>query len=265
MPVISNSANVSLWFSPHQDDELLTMGTGIIKDVVEGKEVHVILCTDGRTSGVKNVLKNGQPCSICQGTTHSYTLNDEDFIDSRDAEFTDSCLALGVPASNIHIHGKGDGQKRAIDGALDAADAQAIIRRYLDGYPNATVATVAPLTGPEQHNDHRCLGEAAVSLRVEGKIGTLNLFVEPYLYPAVVDRLPETILRLSCPSIDAGAWARFSAAAGAYTRFSPESKRYAIGRHSMPAEFSELGSVSTGYWYRFVASSAGSAGGPAVL
>ncbi len=45
-----------LYFSPHQDDELLSMGIGICNSVSRGMDVHIILCTDGSKCPVRTKL-----------------------------------------------------------------------------------------------------------------------------------------------------------------------------------------------------------------
>ena len=57
---MASKSNRVLYFAPHQDDELLTMGLDICESVKKRMDVHVILCADGSKSGVRNVLKNGK-------------------------------------------------------------------------------------------------------------------------------------------------------------------------------------------------------------
>ena len=42
-----------LYFSPHQDDELLNLGAAMCKDINAGYEVFCVLCTDGGASGAR--------------------------------------------------------------------------------------------------------------------------------------------------------------------------------------------------------------------
>ena len=60
-------SNIIIYFAPHQDDELLSMGVDICNSIKKGKDVHVVLCTDGSSSGVKNILKNGKTCKKHSG------------------------------------------------------------------------------------------------------------------------------------------------------------------------------------------------------
>ena len=92
-----------LYFIPHQDDELLTMGIDIVNSVNLGMDVHVILCVNGSKSSVKKTLNNGKTCSFHKNK-HTYDLIFRDFVSARDREFIESCICLGIPISNIHIY-----------------------------------------------------------------------------------------------------------------------------------------------------------------
>lgn len=103
----------SLWFVPHQDDEILTLGYGILEDIESGYDVHVILCTDGGGSGILGQWQNKDTCGICH-TVHIIhsdidsedpNITREEFSKYRDFEFVNCCLHLGVKPENIHILG----------------------------------------------------------------------------------------------------------------------------------------------------------------
>ena len=237
-------AKTVLWFSPHQDDEILTYGSGIIEDLDAGCDVHVILCTDGSKSNVRNVLANNRSCTVCS-KLHTHHLSERQFIEARDAEFTESCIALGVPPENIHIYGADDGNVRAVDSSLRVSESVNIISHYLGLYPGAAVRTMSPLTGPRQHRDHKALGQAAVAMQMAGAIGELDLYVEPYYY--------FNYLATGAPKLEGVACRdslRFEEATSAYRRFDPEHGRYAIGGHSMISTFKNDEIVETGRRYR---------------
>lgn len=105
---IERKKKKSLWFSPHQDDEVLTLGYGIINDILNGYDVHVILCTDGGGTGVLRKWRNGTTCNLCQTIHYGYVgtnFTREEFSKYRDFEFVNCCLHLGVKSENIHIFG----------------------------------------------------------------------------------------------------------------------------------------------------------------
>lgn len=83
----------AVYFVPHQDDELISMAGGIVRDVAQGRRVHVFIMSAGDQTGVKQVL--------CQ--VDGRCLTDDQLIASRDAEVLDSLAVLGVPSSNVHF------------------------------------------------------------------------------------------------------------------------------------------------------------------
>lgn len=221
-----------LYFCPHQDDELLTMGINICSDVRKGKNVHIILCTNGSKSSVRKILNNGKRCSIHEGA-HTYDLSIEEFIQARDREFIGSCTALGVEAANIHIP-----EKRDIDGFLSVNNAEEIIKHYYSIYGhNAVVCTISPNNGPSQHQDHKALGKAADHLLRQGIIKEVRFFIEPYHFGQIQDnpRLIPIAPTITTPSADIETAIR--KAVRSYSIWDPAERRYAIGYHSVTSDF----------------------------
>ena len=130
-----------LYFAPHQDDELLSMGVDLCASLDKGEDVHVFLCTDGSQSKVRLRLNNGQKCPKHPGI-HQYALTLEEFSQARDREFMDSCLALGVAPGNIHIL-----PQRAVDGSLAPERAARIIRDALKEYGDDVQVCTLGTTG----------------------------------------------------------------------------------------------------------------------
>ena len=234
--------NTILYFSPHQDDELLTLGIHMAKAARKVHNVHVILCSDGSKSGVRKILNNGKTCKKHKGE-HVYDLSTDQFINTRDREFTDSCLALGVKAENIHIPAN-----RGIDGSLDTETCKAIILEHLDKLGrDSLVCTISPDNGPNQHRDHKALGRAAVELYDAEVIKELRLFVEPYCYADTVEN-PRWIP--VAPTVQkAGPFlkGRINKAIAAYSLWAPEQERYAVGYHSVKNEFNDFLKEKTCY------------------
>lgn len=231
----SASRSATVVFSPHQDDELLTLGVYALKKLKEGQDVFVVLCTDGSRSSVRGALGNGKPCKKC-GALHEFDLSVEDFTAARDREFAESCAALGYLPSRVFFH-----PARAVDGSLSVEQAEAIISSFLALFPgNASieVCTVSPFVGPAQHRDHRNLGQGAVNLRRAGLISSLKLFVEPYCTDAFREQNPNLELR----EIPAGAddAENIERAIAAYSLWRPEEGRFAVGYHSVTSDFDDF-------------------------
>ncbi len=218
-----------LYCAPHQDDELLTMGIAICASLNEGKDVHVVLCSDGSKSKVRFKLRNGQSCEKHEGI-HCYDLSEEEFTKARDREFQGSCEALGVKKENIHIP-----SKRAIDGSLSDEEAKEIIRKALQEIdPHAEVCTIYP-KGSSQHRDHTALGRAALSLYEEGTVEKVSFFLEPYCVKKTLEEKPSLKLK----EYKAGFFSKKKVrkAIASYSLWDPSNGRYAVGYHSVTDDF----------------------------
>ena len=227
-----------LYFSPHQDDELLSMGIDICKSISEGHNVHVILCTDGSKCTVRQELANGKKSDKCHGF-HTYQLTEEDLTTARDKEFRESCRALGVEDGHVHIL-----KQRFIDGKLTVCDSKKTILHYLNAMgPDCVVCTLDPnLENNWQHRDHKGLGYAAAELFNEGYIRELRLFTEPYYAELFYHKMD--FIRGECRVAIAAATAlvqeKMQKALKAYSHWDPEAGRYAVGYHDIAEAFDSL-------------------------
>ncbi len=232
-----------LLFSPHQDDETLSMGAFAVQALAHGCNVRAVLCTDGSASFVKRELSDGLTCGFHTGE-HAYELSDSQFTDARDAEFQDSCKALGLTSTSI-----ANVQGRASDSKLTVQKAKDIIRYYLAQYPGAVVCTTSPSVGEDQNSDHRALGEAALELYREGAIDDLRLFVEPYFLNEF-DRGNPTI-NLDQTTLESDPErTSLALAAASYRVWNPDTLRFAVGYHSVGSYFDALSSNgAVSWWY----------------
>ena len=227
-----------LYFSPHQDDELLSMGIDICNSVIRGMDVHIILCTDGSKCSVRTQLANGRECVKHTGT-HRYHLSEEEFITARDKEFRESCRALGVADSNVHIP-----EERFVDRKLTVCNSREMILKYLSSVgTDSIVCTLDPnLENSRQHRDHKALGYAAAELFNEGLIGELRLFTEPY-NPECFSHATDFVRGKPVSEVDVPSLAiqeKLKRAVAAYSLWDPEAGRYAVGYHSIGGAFDEL-------------------------
>ena len=223
-----------VYFSPHQDDELLTLGVDASKRLARRKDdTHIFLIVDGSRSSVRGVLANGKGCAKHEGI-HQYELSVPEFIAARDREFAGSCRALGYPDDAVHII-----EDRIVDGTLTEEKAESAMRKALDRFTgDVEVRTISPFGGEKQHSDHRALGLAAIRLYNEGKIKRLILFVEPYCVEGSRKTHPELRLRESRANKDDKD--RIRRAIAEYSLWKPDEGRYAIGYHSVTREFDDF-------------------------
>ncbi len=234
-----------LYFSPHQDDELLSMGIDICNSVSGGHDVHVILCTDGSKCSVRDKLADGKACDKCPGT-HMYHLTEEELTAARDEEFRESCRALGVEDGHVHIL-----KNRFTDGRLTVCDSKKTILRYLNEMgPDCAVCTLSPnIENSRQHPDHKALGYAAVELFNEGFIRELRVFTEPY-YAEFFQQKTDFVrgkIRTLIDTATALVQEKIQKAAEAYSHWEPGAGRYAVGYHDIAEAFDALLKEGTSY------------------
>ncbi len=235
--ILPHSKSV-LYFSPHQDDELLSMGIDICNSISKGQDVHVILCTDGSKCSVIKQLADGKECNKHAGT-HKYQLSEEEFITARDKEFLDSCRALGVKDCNVHIP-----ERRFVDRKLTVCNSKETILHYLFSLgQDCVICTFDPNhENKKQHRDHKALGYAAVELFNEGFISEMRLFTESY-YPECFHHDTDFVRSKAVSVIDTASAAileKLKKAAASYSRWEPEAGRYAIGYHDIAKAFDGL-------------------------
>ncbi len=227
--------DIVLYFSPHQDDELLTMGVDISKTcLLENKDVHIILCTDGSKSPARQRLNSGDVCPK-HNQIHKCNLSVEDFVKARDFEFVSSCKALGVHSENIHIY-----EKRAVDGELSVEYAQEIIKHFVSIYgKNAEICTITPFRFFQfQHEDHYNLGLAAKILAKKKEILKTNFFLESNRLGKFSKRIINNIIYdIKKEDITEEIEDKIKKAIDVYYYFNPAEKRYAIGSHCVPFLF----------------------------
>ena len=221
-----------LYFAPHQDDELLSMGVDIATNVAKKQNVHVILCSDGSKSSVRKRLGDGKSCDKHPGD-HIYEITEEEFTAARDKEFWDSCAALGVPQNCVHI-----AQNRGVDGSVTTQTVASIMRHFLKRFgSDAIVCTISKNNGDKQHCDHKTLGHTAQYLFNKGEIKELRLFIEPYHLDAVEENPRLVPVEPTVIKADGKIAEKIEKAIGAYSLWEPENDRFAVGCHSVSKEF----------------------------
>ena len=242
-----SSEKTILYFSPHQDDELLSMGIDICNSINTGYDVHVVLCTDGSKCMVRRQVGDGKECHWHPGT-HIFHLTEEDLTAARDKEFRESCRALGIADSNVHIP-----ENRFVDRKLTVCNSKEIILQYLNSIgKDCIICTSDPNhENSRQHRDHKALGYAAVELFNEGIISELRLFTESY-YSEYFRHGTDVIRAEAAPVVEtasAPVLEKLKKAAGAYSRWEPEAGRYAVGYHDIGYAFDALLKKGVSYSY----------------
>ncbi len=143
----------AIWFTPHQDDETLSMGAAIRLSVLGGRRNIVVLCTDGGASAVARQYPDRAS-----------------FVAERDREFKAAVKALGARAVIS--------PRRVPDGTLTVKSATRIMRPYFAKHPEARFNT---MSWTEPHPDHAALGRALQAAPVRHT----RYFIQPRQWPVV--------------------------------------------------------------------------------
>lgn len=146
-----NADEEVVFYVPHQDDEALTMGVGILNHIRLGYDVHVVLLTNGAASGVRTRL----------GMTK------EDFVTARDTEFLHSLRLMGVKPENTEFLNYEDGK-------LTAANVEAVVRKYEAKYPGARHKTY---TYNDTAPDHKAAGLGLLNATKKGVTSDSRYYV----------------------------------------------------------------------------------------
>ena len=197
------SEPTAVFFVPHADDDVLSMGVYMNELVRLGVDVHVVYYTDGAATGVCSPQYVSVPASADypQGSEEECRANwsaapagqnwygqpVSAFVADRDAEFRNSVEALGVPQGNIEIYTGPNGTRRR-DGTVDVAYAVTMLEHYRAIYPTSTFVTMSWL---DAHPDHASAGQALRQLvetdpgefEPDDAIFTLARWYWPYAYP----------------------------------------------------------------------------------
>jgi len=216
----------AIFYSPHADDETLSMGVGIRNHIVAGYDVYVILLSHGRASNAYNVLAGTQYCSwhakYHNPSSEGYAPFDKrKFGLTRVNEFINACLALGVPYSNIAVYDLEDGQ-------FTKDQVKAIIQEWVNRVPGAGHKT---MTYKDNHPDHVACGQALLELYNAGIIGNARFYIKREQYDQI-NGFFETY--------DSSYYPYIQAAANVYKNWAPTQGKLAVGYHSVKSTFDAL-------------------------
>ncbi|WP_171064742.1 PIG-L deacetylase family protein [Actinomadura soli] len=226
-----------VFYSPHQDDETLWMGQVIARHALAGREVHVVLCSNGASSGARAML-NGSTSSSWWGGYHyppreGYgELSLEDFAAARTRELVAACAQLGVPAGRVHL-GRADAPATTtadLPGSVTTAWAADVLQSWA-----ARFAAEWPSVGHyttwwgDDHSDHAALGNALRTLNAQAPaFADARWLVKP------AQRTAAGAGAYGLPSGEAAMIGQMARRAGwCYRAWQPDAGCYAIGYHSV--------------------------------
>jgi LmbE family N-acetylglucosaminyl deacetylase len=196
-----------VFFTPHQDDETLTMAADIRANFVAGRQVVIVLVTDGSASQVRNAMCTNK--GVC--------LTVPEFVVGRNAEQFAAIQHLAPGAQIFYENYK--------DGALTQAQATTVINKYVSLFPNGSYRTMSWL---DEHPDHIALGQALRTMTNAGLIPNGDSQFEQFL--GYWDIMPVAGVFVAADAAVPGAYDE-------YYYWNPPIGRYALGSQSVPAFF----------------------------
>lgn len=259
VPQAANATqHVSIYFSPHQDDETLSMGNAISRDLSLGSEVYVVLFTDGGGTGAKGLMCDpdragnySQWPTVC---TDPYTGTDSNTTKQvsrsnmtryRLNEFYAALEAMGVAHDHICSPGPyvggaialnlaslpcGDDaikEQLFLDGQTTRTQADAVVNGWHSAFPTASLNTISWM---DVSPDHYNLGYALKSLCQN--YGSCSWWQSNQYHGSVPTPSPSSIAYQTT---------RMNAANAAYHLRDPSQARAAVGPvWSVPSEFATL-------------------------
>lgn len=239
---------VAIYFVPHADDELLSMGADIVNHQRMGYDIQLVLASPGEHSGARFVVngfrevwqgkkKVNNPI-FCQwhNTYHSadelkdpdHYLDTKEFGDARIREFYEVASRLGVPKENTHTYD-------LINGKFTEDGLRAIYDEFLSKYPHAIFRTMSPY---DYHPDHAMMGKVLMKYEKEGKIKPIDTVYFLSIYKSrftKYGKLPVKQLKVGPMTKEESK--RLQHAAEVYSLWEPEKGWLALGYHSVPQQF----------------------------
>lgn len=238
MPINWNPTGRRVWvFEPHQDDTALFKAPMVAHHVLAGREVHIVLMSNGSTSGARGEINgtttdNGWWGTPAHDPAHEgyAPLGLTEFGLARTREWRASCRALGVPPERQHL-GMGLASSDLLPANITVAYATEVMQYWqqqdhAEGLPNASFKT---MWWSDTTVDHANCGAALRNLRLN----------DPDFFDAqwMVRTEQHGVTGSQQYAVPAAMLAEVrqmqSRSAWPYQAWAPESGVYAIGRHSV--------------------------------
>jgi hypothetical protein len=237
VPLKNKHKSPALFYTPHQDDETLGMGASIAEAVRKGHPVFVVLMTNGKNEGIKNLLNGNQVCEY-HHEKHSFNLTDNEVIAARNAEFIAACKTLGV--HKIFIANNGLGYDETI--GLDSMSTNFFktIEYFHLLYPNASHHTINGNCDPyntkgDKMNAHRACANALNLIYSKNYTKNILLYKDYVYYFPKEERTATFIKKVHRKDLK-----KRQKACDEYNLYNPALGRYAIGyQHSVWQLFNE--------------------------
>ncbi|MDQ1290050.1 MAG: hypothetical protein QG622_3616 [Actinomycetota bacterium] len=213
-----------IFYTPHPDDETLSMGVLIAAATQRGDRVIVVGLSDGRTTGA---MRSVDDRLARPGPWTTHVLTQDGIAAARVGELRRAVADLGVMPENVflaHLDAPGtDGGS-----TVTVAEAQQVMRAFAERFPGATHLTMSFVA--ERQLDHLDSGVALKNLRDAGVVRSARW---------AVSRLWWTAASPAWSWVRPGTVAlqRVRRALREYRVWNPELGEYAIGFTSVRSQF----------------------------
>ncbi|HEY6795477.1 MAG TPA: PIG-L family deacetylase [Kineosporiaceae bacterium] len=228
LPGLSADARrVDVFYTPHPDDETLSMGVLIAAATSRGDRVIVVCLTDGRTSGAIRDIN-----ARLAADHDAPALTADDLGQARDGELRRATGALGVHPDDVvlaHLDAPGS------DGGaiVTVAEAEQVVRFFAARYPGATHTTMSDVA--ERQQDHLDAGVALHRL-LDAHVVTSAQWTVSRLWWS----LPGPRWTWALPSTPAERES-VRRAGIEYQTWDPRDREFAVGFYSVRWQFAALG------------------------
>lgn len=248
----------AIFYIPHQDDEAIGMAGTILQHKAAGRQVFVVLLTDGGNDALREVMNQDVcrlgPACPAPGGRHGlrWAEDGDDVVRGRTAEFLRSVGHLGVDrvfTTGLHDTPYGDPADAPGTPRYDAfvARVEAVVRSFARRHPHASHRFVAGWL--DGNLTHKACSDAAFNVRDEIEDLGFN-HVYTYAKDPVGERArSSTVLHL--PQRWMAAKRR---AIASYRVWDPANGFYALGYHSVPPWLDNAATDPREFQYRLPAS-----------
>lgn len=259
------------YYSPHPDDETLSMGLSMLFYIASGFDVHLVSMNNGGALGVANTLNGLTVCSTPAEHPYTHSPAREGYApltvaSVAAARILEARAALGAMAmvppnpgvtpGNVYHHIANLPDMYGANGATSStapvtpegiAAAKAAILPYVEGYPNSFHYTMSPA---DHHPDHAACGLALREIKAENPtlLGAPRFFVSRLYWAAsqpdskyqsdLLDAADGTLAWFNAgtrkPEFDA--WLRTKVIVP-YKAWNPAAGAYGLGYHQVISQF----------------------------
>ncbi len=164
----AQTATPAIFYSPHQDDEAIGMAGAIQEQKEKGRQVYLVLLTNGVNRGLLDVMNGKVKCTL-HNTYHHFNLTQEQVNQARRVEFMESAKKLGVDSIFIAENGLGIDDNLAHTSDLTrkelALKIANVVRDFERRFPGASHKLCGRFDG---NKTHTASWEAANLLYKEG-------------------------------------------------------------------------------------------------